>query len=143
MSERPTFPIGMNVFALRDGKILLGQRKNCDGAGQWGLPGGHLEYKEEMAEAAARELKEETSLDAGKLTFINLVNDSKNPKKHYVQVGFVAEDIRGEVKLMEPDKCAEWRWFPLDSIPENIFFGHKKQVEIFRNKIQFGESGNV
>jgi 8-oxo-dGTP diphosphatase len=136
------FPIGTNVFAIQDGKLLLGQRKNCVGEGEWGLPGGHLEYHENMEDAAARELLEETSLVAGKLTFVNIVNDNKrNDGGHYVQVGFKAEDLKGEVKLMEPERCSEWKWFPLNALPENIFFGHKKQVEIFLKNIQFGESG--
>jgi len=37
------FHIGINVFVVRDKKLLLGKRKNVYGAGTWGLPGGHLE----------------------------------------------------------------------------------------------------
>lgn len=139
MPERPTFPIGTNVFVIRDGKLLLGKRKGAAGEGMWGLPGGHLEDGENMADAAARELKEETSLEAKRFTFLNLVNDNTNETRHYVQVGFLAEGAEGEPRLMEPERCFEWQWFPLDSLPENIFFGHAKQVELFLKNLRFAD----
>ncbi len=54
MSERPTFPVGVNVFVIKDGKLLLGKRKNISGDGEWGLPGGHLEKNEKMEDGATR-----------------------------------------------------------------------------------------
>ena len=140
MSDRPTFPIGINVFVVKDGKLLLGKRKGTSGEGQWGLPGGHLEYGEKMPDAARRELKEETSLEAGEVSFINMVNDNGNDRRHYIQVGFLVKDFKGEVKLMESERCFEWKWFSLDTLPEEIFFGHKKQIELFLDKQSFGDS---
>lgn len=142
MSDRPTFPIGINVFVVRDSKLLLGKRKNSAGEGMWGLPGGHLEKGEDMPAAAARELQEETSLKARGFVFANLVNDNNRETNtaHYIQVGFLAESIQGEVQLMEPERCSEWKWFSLDALPENIFFGHAKQVELFLDKLPFGDS---
>ena len=52
MTNRPSFPIGINVIVVRDKKILLGKRKNSYGEGTWALPGGHLEEGEGMEEAA-------------------------------------------------------------------------------------------
>jgi len=135
-SERPSFPVGVNVMVIRDGKLLLGLRKNVFGDGTWGLPGGHLEDRENMKGAAARELLEETGLNASGFVFCNLVNNVQR-ERHYLQVGFVAEGVSGEVKLMEPDKCAEWRWFNLDDLPESIFPGHEKQIELYKSDEKF------
>jgi 8-oxo-dGTP diphosphatase len=143
MSDRPTFPVGINVFAIRDGKLLLGRRKGSAGEGMWGLPGGHLESGENMSDAAFRELKEETSLGAQELHFLNLVNDNANNTGHRLQVGFLAQNINGEVQLMEPERCFEWQWFPIGALPENIFFGHSKQIELFLKKIVFSDSVNT
>ena len=55
---------------VKNGKLLLGKRKNIYGAGTWGLPGGHLEFKEAMKTAASRELMEETGLKAENLEFV-------------------------------------------------------------------------
>ncbi|KND49674.1 MAG: 8-oxo-dGTP diphosphatase [Parcubacteria bacterium C7867-008] len=130
-STRPQFPAGINVFVIRDGKLLLGKRKSSYHDSEWGLPGGHLEHGEMMMEAATRELKEETNLDAGSMTFVIAENDPRDDGNHYVHFGFRAEDVKGEVVNTEPDKCYSWEWFTLDALPEPLFIGHKKLIEGF------------
>lgn len=48
------------VVVMRDDKVLV--MKQWISAGKWGLPGGGLHRGESMAGGAARELREETSL---------------------------------------------------------------------------------
>ena len=52
------------VFAWVEGKakLLLVQRKHEPYQGSWALPGGYIEIDEDLPEAAARELAEETGL---------------------------------------------------------------------------------
>ncbi|MCR4325103.1 MAG: NUDIX domain-containing protein [Candidatus Curtissbacteria bacterium] len=137
-SEREKFPLGINIFVIRDGKLLLGKRKNAYGDGDWGLPGGHLEKGEKMVGAAARELDEETGLSAQSFTFLNMVNDARDDQ-HYIQIGFLANDVDGEPELREPDRCYEWEWFGLGELPDNIFVGHAHQIESFKRKVNFFE----
>lgn len=142
MSEnRSNFRVGVNVIVVRDGKLLLGMRKNCYGAGTWALPGGHLEQGEELAAGAARELLEETGLTADHIEFANIVNNPPVTKKlHYIQIGFTAIDIVGEPQNREPDCCEEWCWFELIALPDNIFPNHQKQIELFLlEKEKYGE----
>jgi 8-oxo-dGTP diphosphatase len=136
--EYKKFYVGVNVFVVRDGKLLLGERLNVYGAGTWGLPGGHLEPGEAMDEAAGRELLEETSLIAASLEFVNLVND-RHGGQHRLQVGFEAMGVSGESELREPERCREWRWFPLGELPANLFVGHRQQIALFRERRAFGE----
>ena len=42
--------VGVGVLVLKDGKALLGKRKNAHGEGQYCWPGGHLEYMESICE---------------------------------------------------------------------------------------------
>lgn len=123
INGRPSYCVGVNVFVLHNGKILLGKRKNCAGEGTWGLPGGHLEEGEAMVDAGIRELMEETGLSAGSMKFIHLINDRRQDQ-HYIQTGFLAEGVEGEVILAEPDKCECWEWFNVDDLPTEIFHGH-------------------
>ncbi len=135
MSERPKFPIGVNVLVVKDGKLLLGRRKNTSGEGDWGLPGGHLEKDEKMEDGARRELREETGLEAD-LKFTNLAN-GRNIEPQYLHVSFLAENVRGEPQLMEPEKCSEWQWFDMNDLPKNIFIGHQRTIEGFLRHEEF------
>ena len=114
--------VGVGVIVQRNGKLLLGKRKNAHGEGCWGLPGGHLEFGETFEECAARELAEETGLQAGLFTYRATTNDLlPNEEKHYVNIFLAAEDVRGEPMVCEPDKCESWEWFAVDKLPSPLF----------------------
>ncbi|MCB1378882.1 MAG: NUDIX hydrolase [Alphaproteobacteria bacterium] len=55
--------LGASACVWRNGRVLLAQRAKPP-AGIWALPGGHVELGESTAEAARRELMEETGLSA-------------------------------------------------------------------------------
>lgn len=136
MSEKIT-KVAVNVFVVRDNKLLLGKRKNVVGDGFWCIPGGHLEYGESIVAGAERELKEETGLTAN-LSFFSVVNDYlQEEDTHYIHFQFLAENIVGEPKLEEPDKCYEWKWFALNKLPKDIFVGHKKVIPTILDKTVF------
>lgn len=126
--------VGVNVILVRDGKLLLGKRRNCFGAGEWGLPGGHLEYGENFEAAARRELAEETGLAADALKFENVVNQPRS-NEHYIQIAFSATTA-GEPELCEPDRCEAWQWFAFDALPENVFSAHRDPIRLFLKKTE-------
>ena len=51
------------LICPKEDSILLGRRAFSPGKGEWGLPGGFMELKETLFQAAQRELKEETNLE--------------------------------------------------------------------------------
>ena len=133
--QRPK--VGVNVIVVKDNMLLLGQRRNTAGDGDWGLPGGHLEFGESAIDGAKRELLEETGLTAN-LEFTNIVNDPLVDKNtHYIHLNFLASNVVGEPTLVEPEKCYEWKFFPLNDLPLNIFIGHAKIIPAFINKFTF------
>ena len=138
MDDYKTFHVGINVFLIKDGSLLLGLRKGVFGDGTWGLVGGHLEPGEGMMEGAARELAEETGLKALKLSFTNLVND-RSGAKHYIQVGFEVDEYSGEPKILEPDRCSELKFFALNNLTKNIFPPHQNQIKLFLEKNHFSD----
>jgi len=110
------------VLVLRDGRVLLGQRKGSHGAGTWALPGGHLEFGETVAQCAIREVREETGLGIDSVTPAPYTNDVFALEgKHYVTLFVTAHSAAGEPALCEPDKCSEWRWFRWSELPSPLF----------------------
>ncbi len=61
MADRPVLCAGA-VITDAEGRLLLVRRRNEPAAGRWSLPGGRVEPDESPAEAAAREVREETGL---------------------------------------------------------------------------------
>lgn len=109
---------------MRDGKVLLGLRRNAgNGLGNesWSFPGGHLEYGESVEECASRETMEETGMTIKNPRQGPYTNDIfEKDGKHYVTL-FIVCEAEGEPQPMEPDKCSDWRWFNWDEMPENLF----------------------
>jgi len=56
--------VGVLALVAQGDTVLLARRANPPDQGLWGFPGGRLEIGESLAEAAARELVEETGISA-------------------------------------------------------------------------------
>jgi 8-oxo-dGTP diphosphatase len=114
--------VGVGVLVIRDDRVLLGERRGSHGAGTWALPGGHLEHGESAETCAARELEEETGLQAGRLVPGPYTTDMIEPEGlHYVTLFVVATGVTGEPIVREPAKCARWEWFRWSALPEPLF----------------------
>lgn len=125
--------IGCNVLVFKKGRLLLGKRKNCTGEGTWGLPGGHLNFGEDLIEAGRRELLEEVGIKTGELELVSVTEGVKGKDKHYIQVNFLLDNFKGKHKLLEPEKCEEWRYFELTDLPE-LFPPHKSIIQAYLEK---------
>ena len=128
MSEK-TIKVGVGVLIFdKEQKLLLGLRKSSHGYGKWCPPGGHVEYGESFETAAIRETKEETNIDLTEddLQIVGVTNDYfEESGKHYVTIMMKALKFCNNSMVMEPEKCAEWRWFERDAMPENLFLPMK------------------
>lgn len=113
--------VGVGVFVFKDGKVLLGKRKGSHGAGNWGPPGGHLEFGESAEGCAARELAEETGLKALSIQTGLWSNDVIDGNKHYITLFAVVDRFEGEPQMLEPNKCEEWQWFSMNALPSPLF----------------------
>lgn len=124
-----TIKVGVGVYVFnKQHQLLLGLRKSTHAFGTWCAPGGHMEYGETNEEAAIRELKEETGLDTlpQDLTLEGVTNDFyQESGKHYITLHFICRHYTGLPKIIEKDKCAEWKWFSLDNLPTNLMLSNK------------------
>ncbi|KLN66576.1 MULTISPECIES: nucleotide triphosphate diphosphatase NUDT15 [Vibrio] len=118
--------VGVAAIIKRDNRILLGERIGAHGANTWATPGGHLEFGESIAECVQREVLEETGLQISATTKLGFTNDVfEQEGKHYITLFVVAENAIGDAKVMEPNKCKQWKWFAVDSLPEPLFLPMK------------------
>lgn len=99
-SRHPTPAVG--VVCLRGDQVLLVRRGNPPLAGSWSLPGGRIEWGERAAEAALRELREETGVDAILLGLLDVVDGffrdegAGQVDRHYLLVDYAARWVSGE-----------------------------------------------
>lgn len=123
MNQENRPKVGVGVIVFRGGKVLMGLRRGAHGDGTWCFPGGHLGYGETPEKCGAREMMEETGIQAGEMIHIPLFTNDifSGEDKHYITLFVVARKVVGEPKVMEPDKCERWEWFPWDQMPDNIF----------------------
>jgi 8-oxo-dGTP diphosphatase len=109
----------------RDG-VLLVQRGGDPYRGSWVLPGGFVEYGEDLPAAVAREVAEETGLDGLPFHQFRAYGDPRrDPRGHTVSVVFVAELAGPAPPVRGGDDAAAADWFPLDALPE-LGFDHRR-----------------
>jgi 8-oxo-dGTP diphosphatase len=101
------------VVACRERRFLVARRPaEVHLAGYWEFPGGKIEAGEAPADAARRELEEETGLLAPSLEpLVVVVHDYVDrPLRFHV---FLAHEPRGELRL---DEEREWGWKTRDEL---------------------------
>ncbi|RMF67267.1 MAG: NUDIX domain-containing protein [Alphaproteobacteria bacterium] len=105
--------------------VLLVRRARGEKAGEWSIPGGHLEWGERLEAAARRELAEETGirLDAlgGLVDVAELIRQDRDGRVavHYVLVDFWARVEADQARTARAmSDAAALRWQPLARLDE-------------------------
>ncbi len=97
----PSRPIlAASVAVFRDGKVLLAERTKPQSPDLFSLPGGLVEPGERLAEAALRELMEETAVEARLIGFNDHVEVIEHDAagrtvRHFVVASFMADWVAG------------------------------------------------
>ena len=114
-----------------EGRLLMVKRgPGATQAGRWSIPAGFMDYGEDVRDAGARELLEETGLiiDVGEPVFV--ASNFHDPEKLTVGIWFEGRVVGGE--LQAGDDAVEVGWFTLDQLPELAFDTDKALIEQLR-----------
>ncbi|WP_327089023.1 NUDIX hydrolase [Nonomuraea sp. NBC_01738] len=141
-------PVAVTVdvvaLTIRDRRlhVLIVERGVEPFAGGWALPGGFIRPDEDLAQAAARELAEETGLDTPPSHIEQLASygaPARDPRMRVVSVSYLAF----APDLPEPHAgtdAAAAAWLALDDLPE-LAFDHRRilddGVERARSKLEY------
>jgi ADP-ribose pyrophosphatase YjhB (NUDIX family) len=127
MTTSPHIGVGITVVIFRDDTqtdVLLVQRGKEPAKGRWALPGGSIEWGESIAQAAAREVLEETGVrvkvpDEAAFTALDVISRPEEgaPGYHYVLVA-VAALCEDGAEPQAADDAADCRWWPLVRLHE-------------------------
>jgi len=122
MKTVPVFPIptkvhGVSLICRREGRFLLVERGKEPWKGWLAFPGGSIELGETSEQAAIRELKEETALDAKALSHVitvDLALEGKAYDKSYYLSVFRAWQVSGQE--FAGDDAASIHWLTIEEM---------------------------
>ena len=117
----------VGVVCLRGDEVLLIRRGTPPRQGEWSLPGGRIEAGERAVDAALRELREETGVEAEITGLIDVV-DGLFPEAghHYVLIDYAARWVSGEP--IAGDDAMEARFVALDQVATLIDWSETRRI---------------
>ena len=115
--------LGVRIILLRESSVLLVRQTYMDG---WFLPGGGLKKGETFEQAARREALEEVGAEIKDLSLVGAYSNFTEWKSDhnivFVSTGFT---LSGR----HDNEVAEMDFFPLDSLPPDLWPGHRLRLE--------------
>ncbi|GGO87395.1 hypothetical protein GCM10011348_40510 [Marinobacterium nitratireducens] len=122
--DTPMMPIAAaSAVVIRDGEALMVKRGRAPNKDLWSFPGGKIEPGETVAQAALRELVEETGVRAEARELIRVLDiiarDDAQLQYHYLLVVMRCDWLGGDP--VAADDAADARWIPLWQLREGHY----------------------
>lgn len=136
---RPMVTVDAVVFAFFKSrvKLLLISRKNGPFRGKWALPGGFVDIDEELEDAAARELVEETGLANVALEQMHtFATCGRDPRGRLITIVFWGIAKTGQKQINAGDDAAKARWFDIEKLPKDLAFDHNEIADLAVRKLK-------
>ena len=111
-NQRPNFRVSVIIINEKE-EILLVQHRKANRL-YWVLPGGRIEYGENFADCAVRELKEETNLDIefGKVVYLSEAI-APDRSRHIINIYATGKVLGGEMKIGDEPMLADVGYKPI------------------------------
>ncbi len=121
--------LGMAAIpVLPDGRIVLVRRRD---SGQWSLPGGLMDWGEDLATTVRRELREEIALEVISLgRVVGVYSDpNRDPRLHSVCIAVEAH-VRGPFHVADPVEILDVAAFLPTELPLSpLAHDHARQLQ--------------
>ena len=130
------------LLLIRAGKILLSRRFQTGYEdGKYSLPAGHIEDGETLTKGTCREIFEEigVKLTPSEIKLVHVMH-----RKHFdirMDFFFTTEKQGLVPKNMEPNKCDDLSWYPLNHLPTNTIPYIRAAIENYQKNIFYSEFG--
>jgi 8-oxo-dGTP diphosphatase len=119
--------LGSAVLIEKDGNLLLLQRSYQPWKGSWNLPAGYVEVDETPAQAAVREVREETGLEVEISRLLNTYFFDDDPRGNGLLVLYRGIVVGGQ--LNGSGESTAHAYFSADSLPEDLCgAGHSRAI---------------
>jgi len=127
--EKPSVTVDMLIFTVTKEekknyrklsekvlKLLLIKRGDHPFIGQWALPGGFVQMKESLDDAALRELKEETNIDHIYMEQLYTWGDvGRDPRTRVISVSYMSLVDSSTMDIRASDDADDAKWFSVSA----------------------------
>jgi ADP-ribose pyrophosphatase YjhB (NUDIX family) len=115
-------PCGGALVTNDQGRLLLVRRAHEPWPGAWDIPGGFCEQRELPADAARREVREETGLDVETGSLIGMWIDDYGDTGQVTLNTYFHARLVGGAERIDPAEIAEIGWFDARELPSELAF---------------------
>ena len=119
-----------------DLKVLLIQRGREPQEGEWAIPGGFIDIDETLGQAAKRELREETGVNARFLEQLyTFGNPDRDPRERIITVAFFSLMPVEELTIAAGDDASDARLYSIDDLPP-LAFDHDSILRVALQRVK-------
>ena len=116
-------------------KILLIQRSTGPFKDKWALPGGYVNFDENVGQAVVREVWEETGLKVKVQSMFGVYSTPDRDPRQTITTVFILKLIGG--KIRPSNETSKVEWFPMNKLPK-LAFDHKVIISDLRKNLNSG-----
>lgn len=119
-------------IVIKDERLLLIRRGNEPFKGAYALPGGFVNYGEQLERCVVREVLEETGLRTEVVELVGVYSaPDRDPRGHFITAVYHLKPVGGTLKAGDDASSAEW--VELSKLP-HLAFDHGRIVQEFLAK---------
>lgn len=104
-----------SVSVINDNEVLIIKENKPFAMNKWNFPSGRIEYKEDILDAARREVKEETGFDVKLTGTTGVYNFISSSNDQVILFHFTGEIIGGSLRF-EEDVIIDSKWIKVSEL---------------------------